>query len=97
MSNALPRPYRKLVSQLIATGRYETEGEVVRAGLRMLEDHEALRIADLHDGAGTATLRELIDEGDASDYSDWNPARDFAAVRAELETRMKNGGRRKAA
>ena len=97
MSLTLARPYRELVNELIATGRYETEGEVVRAGLRLLEEQEALRIADQHDGAGTATLRELIDEGDAGEYSDWNPERDFAAARAELEARLQGKTKRKAA
>lgn len=97
MSLTLARPYRELVNDLIATGRYETEGEVVRAGLRLLEEQEALRIADQHDGHGNATLRELIDEGDAAEHSDWNPERDFAAVRAELEARLKGQPKRKAA
>lgn len=88
MNATLSEPYRELVSQLIATGRYQTEGEVVRAGLRLLEEQEALRLADRHDGLGNATLRELIDEGDADEYTDWNPERDFAGVRAELRARL---------
>ena len=97
MNATLSEPYRELVSQLIATGRYETEGEVVRAGLRLLEEREALRIADPHDGHGNATVRELIDEGDAAEYADWNPERDFAAVRAELQSRLNEKAKRKAA
>ncbi len=96
MSATLSQPYRELVSQLIATGRYETEGEVLRAGLRLLEEQESLRVADRHDGAGTATLRELIDEGDASECSEWNPDKDFAEVRAILRARIAKN-RRKAA
>lgn len=96
MSATLSQPYRELVSQLIATGRYETEGEVLRAGLRLLEEQESLRVADRHDGAGTTTLRELIDEGDAGECSEWNPDKDFAEVRAILRARIAKT-RRKAA
>ena len=96
MSATLTEPYRELVSQLIATGRYESEGEVVRAGLRLLEEQESLRLADRHDGHGSASLRELIDEGDAAEYSDWNPDKDFAEAREILRARVQNAGQKSA-
>ena len=96
MNATLSAPYRELVSQLIATGRYETEGEVVRAGLRLLEEQESLRWADRHDGLGNATLRELIDEGDAAEYTDWNPDKDFAEARAILRARLEQAGHKAA-
>ena len=96
MSATLSEPYRELVNQLIATGRYESEGEIVRAGLRLLEEQESQRLADLHDGHGTASLGELIDEGDAAEYSDWNPDKDFAEARAILRARVQKAGQKAA-
>jgi antitoxin ParD1/3/4 len=46
--------YEKFVAAQVATGRFNNASEVVRAGLRMLEDYET-RMKE---------LRERIDEGD---------------------------------
>ncbi|KNY13062.1 CopG family transcriptional regulator [Shinella sp. SUS2] len=42
-SIALGAHYEKFVKELVDEGRYNNVSEVVRAGLRMLEDHEAGR------------------------------------------------------
>jgi antitoxin ParD1/3/4 len=42
-SIALGTHYEKFVKELVDEGRYNNVSEVVRAGLRMLEDHEAGR------------------------------------------------------
>ncbi len=47
--------YEEFISSQIESGRYNNASEVVRAGLRLLEDYET-RVAN---------LRVLIDEGDA--------------------------------
>ena len=52
-SVALGDHFEKFVSDQVAHGRYNNESEVVRAGLRLLEEHE-LKLKE---------LRALIDEG----------------------------------
>lgn len=53
-SVALGAHFEKFVADQVALGRYNNESEVVRAGLRLLEEHE-LKLKE---------LRALIDEGD---------------------------------
>ncbi|MBR9912864.1 MAG: type II toxin-antitoxin system ParD family antitoxin [Gammaproteobacteria bacterium] len=50
------------VAQQIAEGRYASASEVVRAGLRMLEENEQKLI----------TLRRLLDEGEKSGAADYS-------------------------
>lgn len=40
MSQALGKHFDVLISRFIKTGRYQSKSEVVRAGLRLLEDEE---------------------------------------------------------
>lgn len=72
-SVALGDHFEKFVTEQVAHGRYNNESEVVRAGLRLLEEHE-LKLKE---------LRALIDEGDQA-YADGRytvveKAGDFAA------------------
>ena len=53
-SVALGDHFEKFITDQVTQGRYNNESEVVRAGLRLLEEHE-LKIRD---------LRALVDEGD---------------------------------
>lgn len=53
-SVALGAHFEKFVADQVARGRYNNESEVMRAGLRLLEEHE-LRLKE---------LRALIDDGD---------------------------------
>ena len=48
--------FEKFIAQQVASGRFDNASEVVRAGLRLLEDYEP-RMKD---------LRNAIDEGDAT-------------------------------
>ncbi len=56
MSYAIGDHFEDFIRKQITSGRYNNASEVVRAGLRMLEDYET-RMKE---------LRELIDEGDAA-------------------------------
>jgi antitoxin ParD1/3/4 len=53
-SVALGDHFEKFVSEQVTHGRYNNESEVVRAGLRLLEEHE-LKLKE---------LRAAIDQGD---------------------------------
>ncbi len=56
-SVALGEYFERFIANQVARGRFNNESEVVRAGLRLLEEHE-LKLKE---------LRALIDEGD-KDY-----------------------------
>jgi antitoxin ParD1/3/4 len=54
--------YDGMIADLVKSGRFSTETEVVRAGIRMLADYEA-RMAALREGE-TERLRQLWDEAE---------------------------------
>lgn len=56
-SYTLGNHYETFVRDLLATGRYASASEVLRDGLRLLEDREKQREAKI------AALREAIQEG----------------------------------
>ena len=51
---ALGDHFEKFIADQVAAGRYNNDSEVVRAGLRLLEEHE-LKLRE---------LRALVDEGE---------------------------------
>ncbi len=61
-SITLGNHFDSFISQQIKTGRYSSVSEVVRAGLRMLEDTETK----------LETLRNLLDEGEKSGFADYS-------------------------
>ena len=50
------------IAQQLEEGRFASASEVVRAGLRMLEDNESRTLA----------LRKLLEEGEASGTADYS-------------------------
>ena len=54
--------FDSFIAQQIAEGRYASASEVVRAGLRMLEDNEHK----------IATLRRLLEEGENSGTAEYS-------------------------
>lgn len=89
MTVTLTPKLEQLVQELVASGRFNDERAVIGAGLRLLRHHETVRLADLPDGYGNATVAELLAEADGDTYQPWNPARDFATARAELRVRLR--------
>lgn len=77
-SIALSDHFTDFIDARVAEGRYGSASDVVRAGLRLLEEHEA-RLKALHDA---------IDEGEASGIMD-----DFDNEAFKREMREKYGGR----
>ena len=72
---ALGPHFEDFIQASILSGRYNNASEVVRSGLRLLEDQEyASRLA---------ALRYAIDEGEASgDYEDFDPVANLAELNA---------------
>lgn len=71
------------VATRVASGRYLTASEVVRDGLRLLEERERLREETL------TRVRQKVEEGFAS--LDRGEGVDGETVLAELERRVKSG------
>jgi len=61
-SITLGEHFDDFVAKQVKSGRYGSASEVVRAGLRTLEDVETK----------LETLRELLDEGEQSGFSDYS-------------------------
>ncbi len=60
----LSEPQADLVRELVDSGRYQNASEVIRAGLRLLEDHEATLQevrAGLREGLAQAAQGETLD------------------------------------
>ena len=49
MSKVITPHFEALIDRLIASGRFNNKSEVIRAGLRLLEDHEAKAAAASRD------------------------------------------------
>lgn len=64
-SIALGTHYEKFVKELVDEGRYNNVSEVVRAGLRMLEDHEAGRERWIRDELPGRLAAHKADPGSA--------------------------------
>lgn len=80
-SISLTAQQQSFVESLVASGRYHGVSEVVRAGLRLLEDEEARKQAALY------ALRAGVAEGDADisagRIQDFDPARIIAKGEAK--------------
>lgn len=59
--------YEKFVRELVGSGRYASASEVLRDGLRLIEEREQLRAIKLQ------ALRDAIQEGlDSGDAGPWS-------------------------
>jgi len=73
-SISLGNHFDEFVARQITTGRYGSASEVIRAGLRKLEDEERK----------LETLRSLIEEGKASGTSDYS----YESLMQELDDEL---------
>jgi antitoxin ParD1/3/4 len=73
--------FEALVKELVQSGRYNNASEVVREGLRLLEDREKLREIKI------AELRRLAEEGRLSGISDEDGEAVLGRLEAEYRAR----------
>ena len=72
-SYALGEHFESFIKQMLESGRYANASEVVRAGLRMLEDRERVRarrdevLAKIDEGLAAARRGDLRDADDVFD------------------------------
>lgn len=65
MSKVITPHFEEVIERFIATGRFNNKSEVIRAGLRLLEEHELQ-----FERASRADLERILDE----DLADTRPA-----------------------
>ena len=76
--------YEAFVKDLVESGRYSSASEVLRAGLRLLEEAEEERAVKL------AELRRLIQEGlDSGPATEWNLEETRSRLHAAREARKR--------
>ena len=78
-SYTLGAHYERFVRDLVASGRYASASEVMRDGLRLVEEREQVRAAKLD--ALRRDIREGLDGGAPEPL-------DMAAIKAEARRRM---------
>jgi antitoxin ParD1/3/4 len=85
-SYSIGKHFENLIESLIESGRYSTASEIMREGLRLIEEREERRKAKLE--ALRAEIQKGIDSGPAEEVGDM-----FARIKAEGRKRLaaKNG------
>ena len=88
MNVSLTPELEKFVSEKVETGRYNSASEVVREALRLLEEHDTVRaaqLAELNDGLGRRL--SALDRGETV-----NPKVARARIRSKSVGRRNSGG-----
>lgn len=75
--------FEAFVRQLVESGRYQSIDEVVEAGLRLLQEQEAVR------AGGVARLRRLAEEGRLGGLSDEDGDRLLDRLEAEYRAMIR--------
>ena len=61
MSKVITPRFEKLIERFVASGRFNNKSEVIRAGLRLLEEHEAKVSAASRDDVSRIIQTALMD------------------------------------
>jgi antitoxin ParD1/3/4 len=61
MSKVITPHFEELIDRFVATGRFNNKSEVIRAGLRLLEEHEASASSASREELGRAIQTALND------------------------------------
>ena len=88
-SIALGEHFQNFVQEQVTTGRYGSTSEVIRAGLRLLEEHTAKVAALRH------AIQEGIDSGppEPFDFDDFISAKESGQRRARVSTSTEGASR----
>ena len=86
MNVSLTPELEEFVSTKVESGRYHSASEVVREGLRLLEERDQARAAEL--AAFNGELRQRLEALDRGEHVD--PAQARARLRRKSETRRKS-------
>ena len=87
MNVSLTPELEKFVSAKVESGRYTSASEVVREALRLLDDHESARAAQLAEFNGELGRRlASLDRGETV-----NPAKSRARLKTKSVKRRKSG------
>jgi antitoxin ParD1/3/4 len=81
MNVSLTPELEKFVAYKVASGRYTSASEVVREALRLLEEHEASRAAQLEEF--NRELRRRIESADRGEYVTAEQAREHFRRRSK--------------
>jgi antitoxin ParD1/3/4 len=87
MNVSLTPELEKFVSAKVESGRYNSASEVVREALRLLEEHDQARAAQLADF--NQELSRRLESLDRGEYID--PARTRARLKRKSDARRKPG------
>jgi len=61
MSKVITLHFEQLIDKCIASGRFNNRSEVIRAGLRLLEEHEATKASAGRDDLSRVIRTALLD------------------------------------
>lgn len=86
-SYTIGKHYEEFIRSLVDSGRYSTASEVMREGLRLVEEKEEQRKVKLE------ALRAAIQEGLDSPFEDIDPSELVARVKARGRERLKARGK----
>lgn len=89
MNVSLTEELEKLVQRKVESGRYTSASEVVRAGLRLLEQEDELRETRL--AAVRAEVQAGIDQAERGEFVDGEEAMARVKKRAEAKKRSAKG------
>ena len=89
MNVSLTEELQELVQKKVESGRYSSASEVIRAGLRLLEQEDELRATRLE--AVRAQVREGIGQAERGELVDGEVAVERARERAEAKRRNADG------
>ncbi len=62
MSKVITPHFEELIDRFIASGRFNNKSEVIRAGLRLLEEHEATASVASREDLGRVIQTALTDQ-----------------------------------